>query len=125
MPRNPNNPRRRGIDWEKRRATAKVSGARWKAENRERVLAQGREYYRKVKSRILAKMYPPATRPMPEVCECCGRPPTGRKSLGLDHDHVTGKFRGWLCMRCNTALGKLGDNLAGVRMALAYLERAQ
>lgn len=39
----------------------------------------------------------------------------------VDHDHVTGKVRGILCRTCNTALGALGDNIAGVTLALNYL----
>ena len=35
------------------------------------------------------------------VCPCCGK--AGR--LYLDHDHLTGEIRGWLCGRCNIALG--------------------
>jgi len=45
--------------------------------------------------------------------------------LRFDHDHVTGAFRGWLCGKCNTAIGKLGDDIAGVERALRYLKRAQ
>jgi hypothetical protein len=44
--------------------------------------------------------------------------------LHLDHCHVTGSFRGWLCGKCNTGLGMLGDNIAGLKAAIAYLERA-
>lgn len=43
----------------------------------------------------------------------------------VDHDHETGKVRGVLCRGCNGALGKFGDTVAGVRRALAYLERAR
>lgn len=67
---------------------------------------------------------PEPTRPEPLNCEACDAPPNGSGSLHLDHDHTTGKFRGWLCSRCNTAIGKLGDNVAGVRRALAYLARS-
>lgn len=66
---------------------------------------------------------PEPTRPCPDVCECCGRLP-GRRALALDHDHVTGTFRGWLCGRCNTALGSLGDTLAAAQNAVRYLQRA-
>jgi hypothetical protein len=66
---------------------------------------------------------PKPTRPCPSLCECCGRPPGAKRPLALDHDHETGKFRGWLCHRCNTALGLLGDTIAAVKRALAYLER--
>jgi hypothetical protein len=53
-------------------------------------------------------------------CEICRR--LGQTQL--DHDHVTGKFRGWLCGTCNAGLGMLGDDAAGLRRALAYLERS-
>jgi hypothetical protein len=56
---------------------------------------------------------PPAGTP----CECCGR----SRRLCMDHDHRTDEFRGWLCRQCNTAIGGLGDDLEGVKKALAYL----
>lgn len=66
------------------------------------------------------------TRPMPLRCEICGRPPhevyTGRERLDMDHDHITGQFRGWLCSSCNMALGKLGDNPNTLLAAARYLE---
>lgn len=64
---------------------------------------------------------PEPSRPRPERCECCNRPPDARRTLHLDHDHETGKFRGWLCHHCNTGIGLLGDNQLGVSFALAYL----
>lgn len=66
---------------------------------------------------------PEATRPQPECCELCGKPEPSTRGLCLDHDHETGAFRGWLC-HCNTSIGGLGDNVAGLRRALDYLERA-
>lgn len=77
---------------------------------------------RKQSLKILMKI---ATRPRPNACECCGGPPTTRyKVIALDHDHQTGKFRGWLCHKCNTAIGLLGDNFEGVMRALTYLAKA-
>lgn len=64
-------------------------------------------------------------RPCPESCEACGRTQAANgKALALDHCHETGKFRGWLCDKCNRGLGFLGDNADGVRAALEYLLRA-
>tara|TARA_R100001143_G_C3249644_1_gene82903 strand:- start:17 stop:493 length:477 start_codon:yes stop_codon:yes gene_type:complete len=45
-----------------------------------------------------------------------------RGSWVLDHDHKSGKFRGWLCNKCNSALGWLDDDITYVRRALNYLE---
>jgi hypothetical protein len=66
--------------------------------------------------RILHKMVGP---PVPS-CEICQR--LGRTQL--DHVHATAEFRGWLCRECNVGLGKLGDDIAGIRRALAYMERS-
>ena len=55
-------------------------------------------------------------------CACCGRIAV----LHCDHDHGPDKFfRGWICRQCNAAIGMLGDSEAGVRQAVAYLERAR
>lgn len=56
--------------------------------------------------------------PKPDRCECCGQK---NKKLCLDHDHNTEKFRGWICDKCNTGLGKLGDDIPGIINALNYL----
>lgn len=40
----------------------------------------------------------------------------------IDHDHETGKVRGFLCAKCNSGLGLLGDNKAGLWRAMSYLE---
>ena len=56
-----------------------------------------------------------------DVCDCCGR--EHHKSLVIDHDHDTLKFRGWICENCNLGIGKLGDNIEGLEQALSYLRR--
>ena len=38
-----------------------------------------------------------------------------------DHCHETGQFRGWLCKKCNTGLGALGDDLESILRAVQYL----
>ena len=57
-------------------------------------------------------------------CAICRKLPeeTRRKQLCVDHCHVTGKVRGLLCVACNLAIGRLGDNVEGLRVALLYLE---
>jgi hypothetical protein len=45
-------------------------------------------------------------RPDPDHCEICKQSNNG-KILYCEHDHSTGKFRGWVCPACNIALGVL------------------
>jgi hypothetical protein len=70
------------------------------------------------------KKLPVPTRPCPAVCELCGNPPT-RRVLHLDHDHITNTFRGWLCQKCNTNLGRFGDDIKGLQAAIMYMRRNQ
>lgn len=56
----------------------------------------------------------------PEVCDCCRKE---GHTLVLDHDHATDLFRGWVCYRCNSGIGNLGDDLDGLLKALSYLKR--
>ena len=44
------------------------------------------------------------------------------KKLEIDHIHGTTIFRGWVCSKCNTGMGSLGDTLKGVLQAAIYLE---
>jgi len=61
-----------------------------------------------------------AGRPKPEVCEICSRRPDSR-GLQWDHDHKTGKFRGWICAKCNTALGLVDDDYGTLAFMVDYL----
>jgi Recombination endonuclease VII len=61
------------------------------------------------------------------LCALCGNPEkikntTGVIALAVDHDHVTGKIRGLLCMRCNVNLSILED-AEFVEKAQPYLKR--
>lgn len=60
-----------------------------------------------------------AGRPKPEYCEVCGR--AGR--ICFDHNHTTGKFRGWLCVKCNCTLGFVGDSKEIFEKLIDYLEK--
>ncbi len=63
-----------------------------------------------------------ATRPRPTYCEACGGVPTGKALvLSYDHDHRTGKFRGWICNNCNTILGFCRDDSVRLQKLINYL----
>lgn len=56
----------------------------------------------------------------PSTCEICGHPSNGR-ALHMDHDHETGRLRGYLCEQCNRVLiGQYGD-LNLLNRAIWYL----
>jgi hypothetical protein len=42
--------------------------------------------------------------------------------LAVDHCHNSGKIRGLLCHRCNTAIGLLKDNIESLNSAINYLK---
>jgi hypothetical protein len=53
--------------------------------------------------------------------ECAGEGNKIASSWVLDHCHITKKFRGWLCHKCNRGLGAFGDNKNKIVNALNYL----
>jgi hypothetical protein len=59
-----------------------------------------------------------------EVCGICGKAPKAGRRLHRDHDHRSGRARGLLCFRCNTALRSY-MTLEWMRAAVAYLERVE
>jgi hypothetical protein len=122
-----------------KRLAHNAAQSKWRKANRESVnrtargmYARNPEYWKNhaaawrknnpAKARAL-KGQPNPTRGKPLLCECCNKPP-GKQGMHLDHVHETGHFRGWLCMKCNTAIGKLGDDEAGLLRALDYIRRS-
>jgi len=70
--------------------------------------------------------------PEGHVCPICSRSadelhsPSSRTKTPwrLDHDYETGKFRGFLCDRCNIGLGKFADDPDVLIAAIDYLKRS-
>ena len=58
------------------------------------------------------------------ICHICGINESSlNKRLCMDHDHKTGKFRGWLCSKCNTMLGMACDSMDTLDKAMEYLRK--
>jgi hypothetical protein len=55
--------------------------------------------------------------PTTRFCEICDM----EANLVWDHDHATGKHRGWLCNACNKMLGFAKDNKNTLSKAIIYL----
>jgi hypothetical protein len=133
------------------RACKRVAKRAYEARNRDKVNAAARarrlraperskqirrEWYRENRDRhrsynlgrygITAAEYDALLAAQAGACACCGATANRNgKRLFVDHDHETGAVRGVICHKCNAGIGALGDNVEGVRRALAYLERAQ
>lgn len=52
-------------------------------------------------------------------CEICD----STENLAIDHNHETGELRGYLCGKCNSALGLLKDDPDILLRAVEYLQR--
>jgi hypothetical protein len=84
-------------------------------------------HYKAIKNKLsaawtLAKQEAAAGRPRPELCEICNQRPNGR-TLHFDHCHKSKKFRGWICFRCNLALGYVSDSIERLASLTKYLKK--
>lgn len=59
-----------------------------------------------------------ADRERKTYCEICYK----EGKTDFDHDHANGKFRGWICRRCNLVLGMVKDNPILLRNLALYIE---
>lgn len=71
---------------------------------------------------VLRRKEEKAGRKRPESCELCG---SFSRRICFDHDHETGKFRGWICHRCNATLGFVEDSEELLQRMIEYLRIAK
>lgn len=76
-------------------------------------LEKQRDYHRKKRYDLSREEY----ERLPKECAICGSP----DNLVLDHDHVTGLFRGVLCHRHNVGIGFFKDDPTMLLRAVDYL----
>jgi hypothetical protein len=57
------------------------------------------------------------------LCEICNKKNDSRRGLALDHNHETGQIRGFLCGRCNKALGGLYEDIDILMAMIAYIKK--
>jgi hypothetical protein len=62
-----------------------------------------------------------------KLCDVCRKPESSscKNRLSIDHDHLTGKFRGFICDNHNRGIGMIGDTLEAAEQVVAYLKRAK
>ncbi len=101
----------------------------WKAKNRDRVNEGARRGYKKNRHNILARIRKKkygidekeyAKINSKKICPVCKR--VSKKNLSIDHDHITGKIRGYICNNCNVALGRVADSPIILRALAKYLD---
>src|SRR6266498_2970562 len=52
-----------------------------------------------------------------EHCDICGKE-IRSKEIHVDHNHINGKVRGYLCSACNKGLGLFNDSFDTIQSAL-------
>ncbi len=100
--------------YQKHREEVLIRNSQYKKENRERYT----ELSKLSRERRLEKL---AGRPKTEDCEICG----SVEKIVYDHDHTSGKFRGWICFNCNTALGHARDRIEVLYKMIDYLNKSR
>jgi hypothetical protein len=61
----------------------------------------------------------------PYLCDCCKKLIVTTRTIQLDHCHVKGEFRGWVCKECNISMGNLGDNIKGMIRVIKYMNKTE
>jgi len=105
-------------DYERYKAEVNEGRKKWRDRNPERLKA----YVAVRRERKRANKEFLAGRPKPDACEICGGNEGG---IVFDHSHKFGHFRGWLCDRCNSALGFANDDPILLMKMASYLLRTK
>jgi hypothetical protein len=80
----------------------------------------------KVRNSLRSSTTPPADDHVCPIClldakQTAGKGNKRNGSWVLDHSHTTDTARGWLCHRCNRAIGSFGDDVDIMKRAIRYL----
>jgi hypothetical protein len=130
-----NDARWKAHNFEKERERQRVRQAQYRDRHRERLKAIRRNYMKKrtqdnphywaiQKLKLSEKEVRDVLRSQDGRCAICATDITigGRNKRHLDHDHKTGRLRGFLCRACNHLIGNANDSPKILRAAIRYLE---
>ena len=123
--RHPERVRESGRRWTEKpgnRAKRKAATKRWRQRNLETHRYHRQEYYdrhkEQIRQRSLNTRVALVGRQAPEACELCNR----KLALVADHDHGSGRYRGWICRLCNAVIGFTEENPELLRRIAAWIE---
>lgn len=114
--------RKRNLTPEKRKEMS-ARRAKWIVENRERHLATRKKWYRLKEYGLTPERLAEMLTSQNSTCACCETELFGGGETHVDHNHITGKVRGLLCMPCNLAIGMVKENIDTVLKLGIYLEK--
>ena len=100
-----------------------AANKKWREENKEQNELVTETARLKRKYNLAREDYIALIEGQNNCCKTCGLPAKDniQGKLYVDHCHNTGKVRGLLCMKCNTALGLLNDDKELLQKMLEYL----
>jgi len=92
--------------------------------NKDKIISKSRERILLKKYNLTPTMLSKMIENQNNKCSICNRNFTGVSPLipCVDHNHVTNKVRGVLCLNCNTALGSFNDDIINLNNAISYLK---
>jgi hypothetical protein len=115
--------------YQEHKEQARINGARWKANNAEKIRLKNRKLQVKNVYGLSWEEYELLYNKFSGHCGICGtslkmvtEKHEQNKAACVDHDHPTGKVRGILCRSCNVALGHFKDSKDRIWNAYKYLE---
>lgn len=128
------------ITADERRESNRIARRKFYEKNRDRLLAENRDWYQRNRSyrkayrkrfgreQALKSKYGLSLEQFEELlkrqnncCAICRERFLSTKDTHVDHCHKTKKIRGLLCYRCNHGLGKFKDNVRNLIRAAGYL----
>lgn len=93
----------------------------WVSKNKPKLaLAQRKHRFKRI-YKITIEQYDKLVIEQNNLCKICSLPQRQGTRLYVDHDHMTGKVRGLLCITCNMVLGYF-DNPQWRQSMMAYLQ---
>lgn len=109
---------------DKRACSPKCSAILYKQANPEKVRehrARNKRKYTLSKMGVTVEQADKVLEQQEHVCAICRSFCQTGRQLAADHNPVTGKFRGYLCVGCNMGLGYFKDDVRYLQEAIDYL----